>query len=777
MGNGTATGARLSQFLRRLSVPRRLRAFALGLALLVGSGTGGLSVPRVTAQVSAFPGIGTYSVTVNCSTCSATFYHTFFITTYDASDGHFSGTITNPQGSLIGYVAPRIPTSCAGNIWMQVAYDDGSGYEATLCGTFSAGDPLVVTGQGTDSDGQKLTFVMQPDSTSLTPFTVHGTDNIWGAGLTSAPDPGGKGGGTLPFEASIPHGTSSIYFSSVAGGVSYCTTCNLAGPNGVAPPGTCNCVGPVNIAPYGGLSGLIDRSLGFYLVGVFLRDGRQPPSPPPTLDFTNNHSFTSLQPMIGQVFYVGDGRTATGSGSAQRFVVPPGATNLYLGFPDANHWEGLPGYYGDNSGSVSGDLHLGVPSSPTPIANTTSTRVTCSPQSVQAGRAANCTVTVSDTSHASSWPTGTVEFTASGPATGRFDPDLPDNGGYGTVGGCTLGPADLGPPASGPGSCSVDFAPPRPGAYKLTASYRGDSDHQASTGIVALPAGVCKYSGLATSFWSGYFLATPAVCTTNNNGTSPKSTYPKFTGVMGTFKIPHLNPKAAARGATCPEYVQRSLGTRFRVSRTNSTLFCFQKSIWVGIGTGPGDSLVQAGIVMSWNGEDRHKRQEVALTAWSETYSTPTPCPGTGGLFGLGDATSAQCNFTALHIKPADRITVTITEIATNVWRMAVMDDTTGKGRYRDERASTKAGTVEAIVERQQGVFALAPTKNVAFTNVKYRYQKRWTNFFDVPKCMSVNVEECAIMQQIAMSYNSDYGDSTPSAPDAEQTGFTVADG
>ena len=178
-------------------------------------------------------------------------------------------------------------------------------------------------------------------------FSVDATDNIWGAGLTTPPDPGGGGGGTLPSDISVPSGAGVVTFDNGSGAVTYCSGCNSA-IDGVSPPPS-----PVDISSAGGISGLVDNSRGFYMVGVFL-DGSQPATPPATLNFTHDHSFSGLAPELGQVFFIGDGLEGTGSGTPQQFEVPTGATDLYLGFPDAYNFEGAPGYYGDNGGTVTG---------------------------------------------------------------------------------------------------------------------------------------------------------------------------------------------------------------------------------------------------------------------------------------------------------------------------------------------------------------------------------------------------------------------------------------
>ena len=136
-------------------------------------------------------------------------------------------------------------------------------------------------------------------------FTVSGMANIWGAGLATAPDPGGSGGGVVPFDVPTPAGTATVTFSQVAGTVSYETN-DSNGPDGGTYP-------RMNISSYGGISGLKDAKRYFYMVGVFLNEG-QPTSPPSTLDFKKDHSFKSLTPQLGQVFFVGDGLRGRGKG-------------------------------------------------------------------------------------------------------------------------------------------------------------------------------------------------------------------------------------------------------------------------------------------------------------------------------------------------------------------------------------------------------------------------------------------------------------------------------
>jgi hypothetical protein len=113
----------------------------------------------------------------------------------------------------------------------------------------------------------------------------------------------------------------------------------------------------LNVNSANGVSGIrLDAGSGF-LSGVFTSD--TPPSnpAPARLLFTNNGtageiatSFTELHPLLNQQFFIGDGLTGNGSGSSQKFFVPPGATHLHLGFADGFSYQGDPGAYFDNSG-------------------------------------------------------------------------------------------------------------------------------------------------------------------------------------------------------------------------------------------------------------------------------------------------------------------------------------------------------------------------------------------------------------------------------------------
>ncbi|RYD34659.1 MAG: hypothetical protein EOP87_08805, partial [Verrucomicrobiaceae bacterium] len=102
-------------------------------------------------------------------------------------------------------------------------------------------------------------------------------------------------------------------------------------PDGISPGGSASDVG---IAGYTGTNSLpIDA-----LVGVFLTDAIPTNPAPAVMDYPEGLDFEVLAPGNNQIFYIGDGLTGNGSGTRQQFVVPNGATRLFLGTTDGFGW-------------------------------------------------------------------------------------------------------------------------------------------------------------------------------------------------------------------------------------------------------------------------------------------------------------------------------------------------------------------------------------------------------------------------------------------------------
>lgn len=80
------------------------------------------------------------------------------------------------------------------------------------------------------------------------------------------------------------------------------------------------------------------------LVGVFLSDAAPNTTPAPAqLDFSSTASrdFQKLEPQLKQIFFIGDGLDSRGN--RQEFIVPAGATRLYLATWDFYEWNNNSG--------------------------------------------------------------------------------------------------------------------------------------------------------------------------------------------------------------------------------------------------------------------------------------------------------------------------------------------------------------------------------------------------------------------------------------------------
>ena len=166
----------------------------------------------------------------------------------------------------------------------------------------------------------------------------------------------GSGGSPASAYAFAAAPGQALSFSSVTGS----WTCNYGiaqnGPDGT----TTACYStPEAYIPTGPFSGLDLADFQGPLVGMFLED-TLPTSVAPTLRFYDSDSsqggiatsFAVLNPQIGQVFFIGDGKTGTGTGATQVFNVPATATHVYLAYIDSCSGGDPPGCFFDNEGSL-----------------------------------------------------------------------------------------------------------------------------------------------------------------------------------------------------------------------------------------------------------------------------------------------------------------------------------------------------------------------------------------------------------------------------------------
>ena len=160
-------------------------------------------------------------------------------------------------------------------------------------------------------------------------------------------------GGFMPSIITLAGGGGYVTLSGIHGRIG-CSSKAAWGPDG----GTC-AGGTTDLQSTAAMSGIVHRQRTLFVAGVFAGSAGAVSTPPDRLDFSDaalGSSFATLEPKLGQMFFIGDGLTGTGDGSAQRFIIPEGATVLYLGFADGFDFRGDPGHYRDNRGSVAINL-------------------------------------------------------------------------------------------------------------------------------------------------------------------------------------------------------------------------------------------------------------------------------------------------------------------------------------------------------------------------------------------------------------------------------------
>ena len=129
----------------------------------------------------------------------------------------------------------------------------------------------------------------------------------------------------------------SLNFASISGNGTNDPSIKMSGPDGDPNNIVRNFQGDEN-----GMSSLAAPINS--LVAVFLDDSQPNLSAAPDmLDFstTSSRNFTTLSPKLKQPFFIGDGKND--SGVTQHFVVPAGATRLYLCSMDGYEWNNNSG--------------------------------------------------------------------------------------------------------------------------------------------------------------------------------------------------------------------------------------------------------------------------------------------------------------------------------------------------------------------------------------------------------------------------------------------------
>ncbi len=176
---------------------------------------------------------------------------------------------------------------------------------------------------------------------------VDGQTNVFGAGHSVVPAPLG-GPGLRPISFAVTEG-SVLTFPLVTGEVAAASFAKSTGPDGGVAGDE---FGGTNLDSVEGISGIVHSDRNLFLMGVFTGDAEPTNPAPERLVFTNADDFVSLSADLHQSFFIGDGLTGRGRGEFQRFVVPAGATKLWLGFADGFDFRGDVGSFSDNSGQL-----------------------------------------------------------------------------------------------------------------------------------------------------------------------------------------------------------------------------------------------------------------------------------------------------------------------------------------------------------------------------------------------------------------------------------------
>ena len=187
--------------------------------------------------------------------------------------------------------------------------------------------------------------------TTPVPSSVTNKSNPWLAGMPA--------GTTANAYDSAPSASPTLLISSglVAGAqLQFASTGKTSNQEGVEqgydPDGN---LGWIIHNYWGAEHGLADLNAPISsLIGVFLSDAApDTSSSPASLDFTSaaSRDFSTLSPQLKQPFFIGDGLRS--NGATQNFVVPAGATRLFVGSMDGQQWS-------DNAGGFSVTIKNGV---------------------------------------------------------------------------------------------------------------------------------------------------------------------------------------------------------------------------------------------------------------------------------------------------------------------------------------------------------------------------------------------------------------------------------
>lgn len=216
-------------------------------------------------------------------------------------------------------VSTAFSPPASGNLWLSGMPDN------TTTQNFRSDNSTVWDNSGTASNPRQ-----RPLELNLASLGVHPGDTIALEGIT----------GTASWNNQTPNGTTN----GADGDPSYLVA------NGVAPAAS------VPSTSSNGMSNA--RAPIGAVMAVFLDDNApNTTAAPPNLDFGTDtaRNYTSIKPLLKQVFYIGDGKRS--DGEAQTIVVPANATRVFFGMMDAWQWNDNVGNFQTKLYSTSA-IHL-----------------------------------------------------------------------------------------------------------------------------------------------------------------------------------------------------------------------------------------------------------------------------------------------------------------------------------------------------------------------------------------------------------------------------------
>jgi uncharacterized repeat protein (TIGR01451 family) len=329
-----------------------------------GNDTGYIDNFSLTNPILAISSISPTSATAGGGAFTLTVNGGGFVSGATVSFNGNARTTTFVSAAQLTAAILAADIATAGTFNVVVANPAAGGTSNAVSFTVNNPVPVIATiapTSATAGDGGFTLTVNGAPATATGNMTVQSTDVIYAAGSQSSLAAGAAG--TVPGAISLSPLAGSVSFSSVRGSLTSacasaegCISVNIGtGSNQNDPDGTGAATATSSNTGSGSISGMTGPGAG-YLVGVFVAAGGPSGTAPPALDFTSSGigtSFTTLSPLLNQVFFIGDGLTGDGTGTVQTFNVPAGAAQLYLGISDAGFYNGAPGAYNDNSGSYS----------------------------------------------------------------------------------------------------------------------------------------------------------------------------------------------------------------------------------------------------------------------------------------------------------------------------------------------------------------------------------------------------------------------------------------